>query len=152
MSAYDHWLNNKAYLSAMTVTNISQRVFTCKMAAKINWYCMVRNKSSISVVSFCGGKVHFFYKKTPPFHFLTPPPPILFPAYGPEPRLVLHIKRNLPWYTRIWQWAGTARHWHLPIGNESVPKIIINITINSFLNCHLHFGNSKPQQFPSAVW
>jgi len=28
-------------------------------------------KSSISFGSFCGGKVHFFYKKHPPFHFLT---------------------------------------------------------------------------------
>ena len=33
---YDHWLANKAYLSAITVTSIYQR-FTYKMAAKINW-------------------------------------------------------------------------------------------------------------------
>jgi len=29
-------------------------------------------------------------------------------------------------------------------GNESVPKIIINDTINSFLSCNHHFGNFKP--------
>jgi len=34
---YDHWLTNKAYLSAITATNISQS-FTYKMAAKINWH------------------------------------------------------------------------------------------------------------------
>jgi len=34
---YDHWLTNKAYLSAITVTNIFES-FTCKMAAKINWH------------------------------------------------------------------------------------------------------------------
>jgi len=34
---YDHRLTNKARLSAITVTNIS-RVFTYKMAAKINWH------------------------------------------------------------------------------------------------------------------
>ena len=35
---HDHWLTNKAsYLSAITVTNISQS-FTYKMAAKINWH------------------------------------------------------------------------------------------------------------------
>jgi len=34
---YDHQLTNKAYLSAITVTNISQS-FTYKMAAKINWH------------------------------------------------------------------------------------------------------------------
>jgi len=28
------------------------------------------------------------------------------------------------------------------IGNESVPKIIINDTIKLFLNCNQHFGNS----------
>ena len=33
----DHRLNNKAYLSAITVTNIS-RVFTWKMAAKVDWH------------------------------------------------------------------------------------------------------------------
>ena len=34
---YDHWLTNKAYLSAITVTDITLlRVFTYKMAAKIN--------------------------------------------------------------------------------------------------------------------
>jgi len=33
---YDHWLTKKAYLSAVTVTN--PRVFTNKMAAKINWH------------------------------------------------------------------------------------------------------------------
>ena len=36
------------------------------------------------------------------------------------------------------------------IGNESVPKIIINYTINLFFNCNQHF--SKPQQFSSADW
>ena len=34
---YDHWLSNKACLSAITVTNISQ-IFTYKMAAKISWH------------------------------------------------------------------------------------------------------------------
>ena len=34
---YDHWLTNKAYLSAITVTNISPS-FSHKMAAKINWH------------------------------------------------------------------------------------------------------------------
>ena len=34
---YDRWLANKAHLSAVTVTNISQN-FTYNMAAKINWY------------------------------------------------------------------------------------------------------------------
>ena len=34
---YDHWVNNEAYLSAITVTNISQS-FTYRMAAKINWH------------------------------------------------------------------------------------------------------------------
>ena len=34
---YDHWFTNKAYLSAITVTNTSQS-FTYKMAAKINWH------------------------------------------------------------------------------------------------------------------
>ena len=34
---YDHWLTNKAYLSTITVRNISQS-FTYKMAAKINWH------------------------------------------------------------------------------------------------------------------
>ena len=34
---YDHRLTNKSYLSAITVTNISQS-FTYKMAAKINWH------------------------------------------------------------------------------------------------------------------
>jgi len=29
-------------------------------------------------------------------------------------------------------------------GNESVPKITINNTINSFLNCNQHFGYLKP--------
>jgi len=37
-------------------------------------------------------------------------------------------------------------------GDERVPIIIINDTINSvFLNCSQHFANFKPQQFPSAV-
>ena len=36
MSIYDHRLTNEAYLSAITVTNISMS-FTYKMAAKINW-------------------------------------------------------------------------------------------------------------------
>ena len=35
---YDHWLTNKAYLSAIRVTNISRQSFTHKMAAKINWH------------------------------------------------------------------------------------------------------------------
>jgi len=35
---YDHWLINRAYLSAIAATNISQRDFTYKMAAKINWH------------------------------------------------------------------------------------------------------------------
>jgi len=30
-------ITDKAYLSAITVTNIYQRVFTYKMAAKLNW-------------------------------------------------------------------------------------------------------------------
>ena len=34
------------------------------------------------------------------------------------------------------------RSW--PIWNESVPKIILNITINLFLSCNQHFGNFKP--------
>ena len=34
---YDHWLTDKAYLSAITVTNIYQS-FTYKMAAEINWH------------------------------------------------------------------------------------------------------------------
>ena len=34
---YDHRLPNKAYLSAGTVTNISEG-FTYKMVAKINWH------------------------------------------------------------------------------------------------------------------
>jgi len=33
---YDHWLTNKACLSAVTVTNISQS-FSYKMAAKVDW-------------------------------------------------------------------------------------------------------------------
>jgi len=38
------------------------------------------------------------------------------------------------------------------VGNKSVPKSIINGTINLFfLNCSQHLGNFKPQQFPSAV-
>jgi len=37
------------------------------------------------------------------------------------------------------------------IGNETVPKIIVNNTINLFLNCSQHFGKFKPYQFPSAV-
>jgi len=39
------------------------------------------------------------------------------------------------------------------VGNESVPKIIINDTIKLFfLNRNQHFGYFKPQQlFPSAV-
>jgi len=33
----------------------------------------------------------------------------------------------------------------LPVGNESVPKIIINDTVKfTFLNCNQHFGNFKP--------
>jgi len=32
----DQWLTNRSYLSAVTVTNISQS-FTYKMAVKINW-------------------------------------------------------------------------------------------------------------------
>ena len=37
-------------------------------------------------------------------------------------------------------------------GNESVPKFIVNNTINLFfLNCNQHFGNFKPYQFPTAV-
>jgi len=34
---YDHWLTNKAYLSATTVTNISKS-FTYKMATKTSWH------------------------------------------------------------------------------------------------------------------
>ena len=30
------------------------------------------------------------------------------------------------------------------IGNESVPKIIINDTVIFFLHCNQHFGNFKP--------
>ena len=37
------------------------------------------------------------------------------------------------------------------IGNESVPKIIINNTINLFYFYYFIFGNVKPEQFPSAV-
>ena len=33
---------------------------------------------------------------------------------------------------------------YLIIGNKSVPKIIINCTINFFLNCNQHFGNFVP--------
>jgi len=36
-------------------------------------------------------------------------------------------------------------------GNGSVRKIITNYTIIFFLNYNQHFGNFKPQQFPSAV-
>jgi len=32
----------------------------------------------------------------------------------------------------------------ISIGNESVPKIIINNTVNLFLNRNQHFGNFKP--------
>jgi len=39
----------------------------------------------------------------------------------------------------------------LLIGNESVPKIVINDTTKSFLNCNQHFADFKPQEFPSAV-
>ena len=42
-------------------------------------------------------------------------------------------------------------HFQLPffyprdaVGNESVPKIIINDTIFFFLNCNQHFANFKP--------
>jgi len=31
-----------------------------------------------------------------------------------------------------------------PIGNESVPKIIMNDTLNLLLNCNQHFANFKP--------
>jgi len=34
---YYYWLTNKAYLSAITVTIISQS-FTYKMATKVNWH------------------------------------------------------------------------------------------------------------------
>ena len=34
---YDHWLTNKAYLSAIAVTNIFQG-FTYRIAAKVNWH------------------------------------------------------------------------------------------------------------------
>jgi len=34
---YDPWLTNKAYLSAVTVTNFSQS-YTYKMVAKVNWH------------------------------------------------------------------------------------------------------------------
>ena len=34
---HDHWLTNKAYLSVITVTNISKS-FTYRMAAKNNWH------------------------------------------------------------------------------------------------------------------
>jgi len=34
---YDHWLTNKAYLSAIAVTGIF-RSFTYKMAAKTSWH------------------------------------------------------------------------------------------------------------------
>jgi len=38
------------------------------------------------------------------------------------------------------------------LGNESVPKIIINNTVNSlFKNAISILAISKPQQFPSAV-
>jgi len=37
------------------------------------------------------------------------------------------------------------------IGNESVPKIMINNTISLFLNRNHHFGHFKPWQFPRAV-
>ena len=43
----DHWLANKAYLSAFTVTNICQR-FTYKTAAKINWYRQGNKITSMS--------------------------------------------------------------------------------------------------------
>jgi len=38
------------------------------------------------------------------------------------------------------------------IGNESVPKIILNDTIKVFLlSCNQNFGNFKPSQFPSGI-
>ena len=42
-----HWLTNKAYLSPITVTNISQR-FTYKMTAKMNWHRYGTKISSLS--------------------------------------------------------------------------------------------------------
>jgi len=39
----------------------------------------------------------------------------------------------------------------MDIGDDSVPKIVINVTIKVFfLNCKQDSGNFKPQQFPSA--
>jgi len=34
---YDHWLTNKAYLNAITVTSIFW-TFACKMAVKTGWH------------------------------------------------------------------------------------------------------------------
>ena len=46
---YDHRLTNKAYLSAVAVTNISRR-FTYKMATKINWHRYgTKNYAAITV-------------------------------------------------------------------------------------------------------
>jgi len=51
--------------------------------------------------------------------------------------------------TQCWFLQG----WPFPMGNESVPKIIINDAINLFFwNCNEHFDNFKPYQFPNAVW
>ena len=38
--------------------------------------------------------------------------------------------------------GGKWRERSIKIGNESVPKIIINDTLIFFLNCDQHFGNS----------
>jgi len=51
---HDHWLTNKAYLSAITVTNISKS-FTYKMAAKINWLRYEMLISSLSRYVFMSG-------------------------------------------------------------------------------------------------
>jgi len=37
-----------------------------------------------------------------------------------------------------------SKHWKPTVGNESVPKIIINDTMNLFLNSNQHCTNYKP--------
>ena len=46
---------------------------------------------------------------------------------------------------------GPINQTTLDIGNESVPKIMMNDTLNFFKAAINNFGNFKPKQFPSAV-
>jgi len=55
---YDHWLASKAYLSAITVANISQS-FTYKMAAKIN--CGIKKITSLSPYVYVEHLVWYVY-------------------------------------------------------------------------------------------